>query len=130
MNKKGKYQTDFIKNITVLNFFARSCIPCLREIPTFNRIATSYSNSKVKFLYVNVDQELTKSQIQKLISTYRIEIPVMLTNQQEAIRVYNADRLPRLIVIDKQKRIYKLITGFNENLETDLRTIIDSLLAQ
>jgi len=130
MNKKGKYQTEFIKNITVLNFFARSCIPCLREIPTFNRIAAKYSLKNVKFLYVNVDPELTESQIRRLINTYKIKIPVMLTNQKEAIMKYKASKLPRLVVIDRKKRISKIITGFNENLEMELSELIDSLLLQ
>ena len=128
MNKKGKYQTEFVKNITVLNFFARSCIPCLREIPTFNRIADKYKTSRVKFLYVNVDSELTEAQIRRLINTYEIKIPVMLTNQKEAIKKYKASKLPRLIVIDRSKKISKIVTGFNENLETDLSEFIDSSL--
>jgi len=130
MNKKGKYQTEFIKNITVLSFFARSCIPCLREIPTFNRIAARYRTKPVKFLYVNVDPELTDQQIQNLINNYRIEIPVMLTNQKEAIMKYKASKLPRLVVIDRNKKITRIITGFNENLEVELSELIDLLLPQ
>ena len=45
-NKEGKYivgadkklVSEFTKNVVVLNFFSKSCIPCIREIPTLNRM--------------------------------------------------------------------------------------------
>jgi len=49
VGEDGKYVTEFIENVVVLNFFQKSCLPCLREIPTFNRIARNFINDNVKF---------------------------------------------------------------------------------
>ncbi|MCP4754759.1 MAG: TlpA family protein disulfide reductase [Proteobacteria bacterium] len=128
MKANGKYASEFIHNVMVLNFFARTCIPCLREIPTLNRIAKKYRGKRVKFLYVNVDPDLEESQMKRLIRQYGIEVPVMLPNQNEAMRKYNAVKLPRLVVVGRNKRIASILTGFHEDLESRMTGLIDGLL--
>ena len=34
-----KFVFEIKKNAVVMNFFATTCIPCIREIPMYNRIA-------------------------------------------------------------------------------------------
>ncbi|MBU2515593.1 TlpA family protein disulfide reductase [bacterium] len=126
----GKYISVFTRNVMVLNFFARSCIPCIREIPTYNRIAESFAGKEVKMVYVNVDPDIDQNQILRLIKKYQIKIPVLMPNQNEVMRTYNAKMLPLLVIIDKQRKIAYKLTGFNENLESDLTRIIQNLLAQ
>ena len=72
----GKYISEFQHYVTVLKFFAKTCIPFFREIPTFNRIEQSFHGQPVKFLYVNVDPDLTKEQAKNLLQKYRIKIPM------------------------------------------------------
>jgi len=124
----GKYASEFVHNVTVLNFFARTCIPCLREIPTFNHIAESYRGQRVKILYVNVDPDLDEEQMNRLIQKYKINIPVLLPSQAEAIRKYDVKALPRLVVIGQDKRIALILTGFKEDLEQTLTLLIDQIL--
>ncbi|MBU3916720.1 TlpA family protein disulfide reductase [bacterium] len=126
--ENGKYINEFVRNVVVLNFFSRVCIPCIREIPVFNRIAKKYGNNHVKFLYINVDPDLSQEQAQQFIKNYHIEVPMMLCNQAEAIRKYDAATLPRLYVIDQKKRISHIFKGLDENLESELIDIIDKLL--
>lgn len=126
----GKYISKFTRNVLVLNFFSRTCIPCIREIPAFNNVFKKYQDKSVKFLYVNVDPDITQSQAQHFIENLKIEVPMMLCNQAEAIRKYHATVLPRLFVINKSKKISNIITGFDENLEEELNQIIDGLLEE
>ncbi|MBU3916924.1 TlpA family protein disulfide reductase [bacterium] len=126
----GKYINEFIHFPVVLNFFAKTCIPCLREIPTFNKIAARFQGKPVSFLYVNVDPDLSSEDAKAMLQRFNIEIPMMMPNQNEAIRKYDAAKLPRLVVIDQKKQISKLITGFNENLEDDLTTHLSKMLVE
>ncbi len=128
VGKDGKYVNEFVRNLLILNFFSRSCIPCIREIPAFNQIADKYKGQKVKFLYVNVDPNMTGEQAQRFIEKHKITVPMMLSNQAEAIRKYDARVLPRLYLIDQQKKIFHIVKGFDEDLEYDLSQIINSLL--
>jgi thiol-disulfide isomerase/thioredoxin len=128
MNEDGKYASEFFHFVTVLNFFSRSCIPCLREIPTFNRVAAAYRGKPVKFLYINVDPDLDADGMRRLIERHQIEVPVMMTNQNEAIRKYDAAVLPRLVAVGLDKRIAFILTGFHEDLADRLSDVIDQLL--
>jgi thiol-disulfide isomerase/thioredoxin len=128
VGKDGKYVNEFVRNLLILNFFSRSCIPCIREIPTFNQIAEKHAGLKVKFLYVNVDPNMTREQAQRFIDKHQIKVPMMLCNQAEAIRKYDAEALPRIYVIDQQKKIFHIVKGFDEDLDYDLNQMIDTLL--
>ena len=126
--KDGKFVKEFTKFVLVLNFYSKTCIPCLKEIPTYNKVASRFKGKKVRFLYINVDPNPTKQQIEKLINQYKISIPIMMVNQKEAFRKYNADTLPRLFIIDKKKRVNKIISGFSEHLEAEIVETLNELL--
>jgi thiol-disulfide isomerase/thioredoxin len=124
----GKYVMEFKKKAVVLNFFSKTCIPCIREIPIFNRLASKFKDQQVVFFYVNVDPNINEKEAKRLIGKYNIKAPMMLVNQNEAIRKYNANQLPRLVVIDREAKIFKIFTGFDDNLESLLTKDLNKLL--
>jgi len=128
LGSNGKYKTEFVHNIVVLNFFAKSCIPCLREIPTINRIAEKFKAKQVKFIYINVDPELSEEQFVRISEKYKIRIPLITLNQKEAIRKYDVQKLPRLVIIGFNKHVVKIVTGYQKNLEQELGTYLNSLI--
>jgi thiol-disulfide isomerase/thioredoxin len=128
IEKNGKYVLQVKKNVVVLNFFSMACIPCIKEIPTYNKLAVKYKNLPVKLFYVNVDAEVTDLKIKRFIVRKQIRVPMMLPNQKEAMRKYKAYALPRLVVINREGRIVEVITGFNDNLEAELIALIDKLI--
>ncbi|MBF0353516.1 MAG: TlpA family protein disulfide reductase [SAR324 cluster bacterium] len=124
----GKYVVQVTRNAVVLNFFATTCIPCIREIPSFNRVATRFQGKPVKLLYVNVDPELTEEKIRYFIEKLQIQVPMMLPNQQHAIETYGVQSLPRLVLINREGVIDKILTGFQDDLEQQLEKWIEGLL--
>ena len=126
--ENGKYVQEFRKYVVVINFFAKTCIPCLRKIPSFNEVAEEYGERPVKFLYVNVDPNLTPEQIRKLADDYRIKIPIAMVNQKEVFRKYDAEILPRLVIVDRTRRINAIFTGFDRNFKKKLTAALDEVL--
>jgi thiol-disulfide isomerase/thioredoxin len=124
----GKYVMQIKKNVVVLNFFATTCIPCIREIPNFNRLVQNYKNKPVKFIYVNVDTEVSPQKIARFIAKRRIKVPMMMPNQKDAIKKYQVYSLPRIVIIDRQKKIAHEIRGFKEDLNEQLTLLVDDLL--
>lgn len=39
----------------IVNFWATWCAPCVKELPSFDTIATTYPNDKIKILLVSLD---------------------------------------------------------------------------
>ena len=53
---------------------------------------------------------------------------MMMPNQKDVIKKYRVYSLPRIVIIDRKRRIAHEIRGFKENLETQLAKLIDGLL--
>jgi thiol-disulfide isomerase/thioredoxin len=125
---KGKYVSEFVRNVLVINFFSTTCIPCLREIPLYNRVAAKFKDRSVKLIYINLDPYENTSKIKKLISRYDIRVPMMMPDPKEVMRKYRIDTLPRIVVINRQKKITHHIKGFDKNLESRLTQNIEASL--
>lgn len=126
----GKFVWNFKKNVVVLNFFSTSCIPCIKEIPSYNRIAKRFAGKDVKLIYVNVDTEVSDPQIRRFIIRRNIQVPMMMPNQRDVIRKYQVYTLPRIVVIDREQKISEVIVGFHKDLEQRLVKIIETLLTR
>jgi thiol-disulfide isomerase/thioredoxin len=124
----GKYVMQVKRNVVVLNFFSTTCIPCIREIPTYNKLAVNYIKKPVKFIYVNVDTDVSDQKISRFIARRRIKVPMMMPNQKDAIKKYRVYSLPRIVIIDRQRKIAHQIRGFKEDLETQLTELINNLI--
>jgi thiol-disulfide isomerase/thioredoxin len=128
VEQNGKFVLQVKKNVVVLNFFSTTCIPCMREIPTYNRLAEKYKNAPVKMIYVNIDADVSSLEIERFIARKQIKVPMMMPNQRDAIRKYKATMLPRMVIINQKGIIEEIINGFNENLEDKISTILDKLI--
>jgi thiol-disulfide isomerase/thioredoxin len=42
-------------SVTVLNFWATWCKPCVEELPVFFKLEQEFKNQKVRFIYLNLD---------------------------------------------------------------------------
>ena len=125
----GKYVWRVRRNVVVVNFFATYCLPCIKEIPIFNRIAERYRHADVKLVYVNVDPDTTVAKLRRLIIKHRIRVPMMVPNQYHAVKQYQATSLPRIVLIDRQGKIVDVMIGLQEDLERRLIAKIDRVLS-
>ena len=124
----GRYKTEAVDYVMVINFFATYCIPCIKEIPTFNKIAESYPDKPVRFLYVNVDVEKTPQEVKRFAEEKGIAVEMMFPSVSQAVKSYMIESLPRIVVLDTQGKIRTVITGFHDNLTAQLDAIIKPLL--
>ncbi|MGK5094932.1 redoxin domain-containing protein [Deltaproteobacteria bacterium TL4] len=128
IEKDGEYVMRIDRNVIVLNFFATYCVPCIKEIPAFNRLYQKYQGKAVKLLYVNVDPEMDQARAQQFILEKNMEPPLMLPNQQQAMEAYGVKGLPRIVLIDRDGNIAQIITGFQADLEEQLSEVIEKLV--
>jgi peroxiredoxin len=116
------------KHVVVLSFFASWCKPCIAEIPHLQVLKDKYKNESIKFFLINVGEE--KGKIQEFLESRDITIPILMDKYKKVSEKYDALRLPRLIVIDKQGIIQLEQRGFKDGkkFESDLKSIISKLL--
>ena len=116
------------KHVVVLSFFASWCKPCIAEIPHLQELQNKFKNNTVKFFLINVGEE--KETIIQFKDTHNPSIPILMDKYKKVSEKYDALRLPRLIVIDKQGIIQWEQRGFNDakKFESDLNLVISKLL--
>jgi thiol-disulfide isomerase/thioredoxin len=66
-------------SVYVVNFWATWCVPCVKELPEFERIHEEYSGQKVKVLLVSLDNPRTmESRVLPFIEKHELKSEIIL----------------------------------------------------
>jgi len=101
----------------VLDFWATWCGPCTLQAPILERIAKRYEKQGLVVLGVNVDDppEVARSHALK----QRLSYPIVMDTSRDASRKYSVEKLPSLVVIDREGRVVKYMTGLVDEASLD-----------
>jgi thiol-disulfide isomerase/thioredoxin len=124
LREGNRIKVRVIKHALVLNFFATYCVPCIQEIPTFNRVAKAYEGRPVKFVYVNVDTEKTANEVRDFARAKGIEVEMMLPSVRYTLEAFKIDALPRIMVLSADGVIVHVILGFQDDLAAQLDSVL------
>ncbi len=115
----------------VINFWATWCKPCVEELPAFEKIASNYSDEKVKVLLVSLDfPTKIESQVIPFIKKNNITSEVVLLDDAAAnswipkVSTAWSGAIPATVIYKKGNRnFYEQSFTFKE-LETELKTYL------
>ena len=116
--------------LTVLDFWATWCKPCMKSIPKLIELSDQYEESVVQFLGINIDSPRNLSKVSPLARTLDIPYPVLLDTEQELYNELLVASLPTLIVLDAYGEIVYVHEGFATGDETVIREELANLLAE
>lgn len=125
---RARIRVRVVRNVVVLNFFATYCVPCVHEIPVFNRIAQSYKGRPVKFVYVNVDTEKPANVVRDFAKAKGIQVEMILPSVRYVMQAYKVKALPRLVVVDRNGKVAYDVTGAQKDLSGQLSEVLAKLL--
>jgi len=128
-----KMLNDSSDSLTVINFWATWCKPCIKEIPHFETARKANTNMAIRFWYVSLDFEDQK----------KIKLDPFVKNRMHGAKVFLLDEtnydkwiskidpgwsggIPVTLFVNNSKKIHKF---YNSELsESQLNEIISSLL--
>jgi thiol:disulfide interchange protein DsbD len=113
---------SFAGKVLVVNFWATYCVPCIQEIPSFNKVNREYSG-RVAVLGVSMDEDptLVPSFLKKHPMDYQVAM-----GSPDLTTPYGLDGLPVTLIYDKSGKPIKRFTGFLK--EDEMESAIQSAL--
>jgi thiol:disulfide interchange protein DsbD len=108
-------------HVVVVNFWATWCVPCVAEIPGFNRVYHEFGLQGVVVLGVAMDDE-GKQVVEPFLKKHPIDYPVALGSDALADK-FGLEGYPVTLVFDRSGKQVKRFDGLNgeADLEAALR---------
>jgi thiol-disulfide isomerase/thioredoxin len=116
------------ERITVLDFWATWCKPCVTAIPKINSIYEEFSPKGVGFIGVNVDGPRNLSKVKPFATSVNIKYPVVLDPNQDLVDRFNITVFPSLLVLDENGKEVFIHEGFNAGDENLIKEELLKLL--
>ena len=101
---------DLKGHVSVLDFWATWCGPCVESLPHIDKINSDYADKGLKVYAVNLQE--TKPQVQKFLMSQKLTLPVLLDSDGATAKNYMANAIPETVIIGKDGVVKKVIIGF------------------
>ena len=135
------------RHAVLMSFFATWCKPCMKELPLLEEVYQKYKDERVKFFLVDIT-EATRTNPGEVYGVAYKDVPVagpflrgkgvtmqiLFDTRGVVMKNYNAQTLPRLFLMDGNRKIALTRRGFHdgeeEKFKKDLSVEIERLLAE
>jgi len=131
LNQKSVSISDIQgENLTVIDFWATWCQPCIRSLPKLVEMSKELETKGVRFVGVSIDSPRNISKVKPFASSMGITYPVLVDPSGELMGELNVLAVPTLLIVDNDLNIVYTHEGFNAGDEVDIREEIEKLLAE
>jgi len=99
---------DVRGKVAIIHFWAVGCSSCREEMPTFESLLDKYRKRGLVVIAVNVGQR--KNDVQSFLKGLKIAYPILLDTDGKASIRYEAMRVPKTFILDRNGVIrYKIV---------------------
>jgi len=130
---KNKWQElDKLKGekLTVIDFWATWCKPCVNAIPELVKISDKYKNKGVAFISINVDGNRGRQKIRPMARSLGINFPVLLDTNGRVQKKLGISAVPSLLIIDAEGRLLVFHKGYRSGDEIVIEKEIKDYLGE
>lgn len=118
------------EKVTIIDFWATWCQPCVRSIPKLIEIHNQYSNRGVQVIGINVDSPRNISKVRPFASSKGITYPVLLDSNSEVMSSMGLSVLPSILIVDKNNKVVVSLAGFLPGEEEEIKKLLDELISK
>ena len=128
LNNKRHTLKSHKGEVLLINFWATWCPPCVKELPSLNRLQEKINNKNFNILAVNIGEETNT--VKKFLSKMDIKFPVLTDPHAESVEPWKLIAFPSSFVIDKHGIIRYGLFGGLEWDNKEVVTVIENLLKE
>ena len=122
INGKRVVKPSFKGKVTLVNFWATWCPPCVEEIPMLNRLMHKMKQQPFELISINYAED--KYEIERFMQKVKVHFPVLLDKNGQFAQQWNVVSYPSTFVIDKQG---KIVYGVNAAIDWDSNEVWEKL---
>ena len=100
---------DYKGKVTVVNFWATWCPPCVEEIPSLNRLREAMQGKP--FELISIDYAEDTQRVKKFLQQVNVDFPVLLDSDGKVAASWGALVFPSTFVIGPDGMIYYGVNG-------------------
>jgi peroxiredoxin len=115
-------------SLTVIDFWATWCKPCLRALPELNRLSAEFYGQGVRFIGVSTDSPRNSAKVKPVVLANGLEYQVLRDENSEYASRLNITAIPTLLIINANGEIVYRHQGFSPGDEILLRAKLNQLL--
>jgi len=124
INGKLYTESDFKGKVSVINFWATWCPPCVEEIPSLNRLRRKMQAKDFRVISINYAESAER--IKAFMQKVAVDFPVLLDPEGRTAGHWKVVAFPSTFVIDPAGRIRY---GVNAAIHWDADEVVDQLNA-
>ncbi len=119
---------DSLGRVTLVNFWATWCPPCVHEIPSMNRLAGAYDQDD--FAIVSINFKESAEHILQFMQRVEVDFPVLVDADGAVSAQWGVFAFPSSFILDHEGRVrYSVNTAIEWDM-AEVREVIDRLLAE
>jgi len=111
--------------VVIVNFWATWCVPCISEIPSFNKLHRELADKGLVVLGVSLEDD-AQQRVPPFLKKHPMEYTVALGSDAVAKQYDVGDLLPVTLIFDRSGKQVKRFEGLTS--EADLRTAVQQAL--
>ena len=109
------------EHLTVIDFWATWCQPCLRSIPELNAIYNEFATSGVSFIGISIDSPRNQSKLKPFVQSMGVDYPILRDVNSEIMSEMNVFSIPTLLIITRQGEVVFSHEGYRPGDEILIR---------
>jgi thiol-disulfide isomerase/thioredoxin len=123
-----KTLADYRGKVVLLNFWASWCPPCLREMPSMERLRVKMAGRPLEIVALNSAE--APEEVNAYLARMKLGFPILLDPDGSNTKRWKVFALPTTFMLDAEGRVRYVLTGPTEWDEGEALGIIESLLAE
>ena len=114
----------------ILDFWYTSCYPCIKSIPSVNKIYQAYKDKNVLVYGINAIDDTTKdkARIDKFLKNNPMGYETIMVDKEIGSAVC-AEGYPTFIILDQNYNVVYKETGYKENLYQEVSAFLEEALS-
>jgi thiol-disulfide isomerase/thioredoxin len=116
---------DFLGKVVLVNFWASWCTPCIKEMPSIQRLADQMRDKPFAVIGVNVEE--SRFRAMSIAQRLKLGFPVLLDTEGEVFKRWGATVLPTTYVLDPMGLVRYIGRGPIEWDAADVLAMLEGL---